>query len=105
MASSRRHAVDGFFLRNRRQSFSARNWTRDAVAATDCAGRCLGRRTAGVDAFARQVVFKRLPVLHAGTVVTDAATALSRRAGKDAGALDSRRGSTGVGCAARWIAV
>ncbi len=71
----------------------------------DRAGRCLGGGAAGVDAFARQVVCQRLSGRHAGAVVTDAAAAVSGRAGKDIGALDRCGSATGFDCAAGWSAV
>src|SRR5262249_19715864 len=42
---------------------------------------------------------QRLPGWHARAVVTDAAAALSRRVGKDAGTLDRCRSAFGIDCA------
>ena len=51
------------------------------------------------------VVCQRLSGRHAGAVVTDAAAAVSGRAGKDAGALDRCGSAAGVDCAAGGSAI
>ena len=79
--TTRRRFIDAVFLCHRRQPFSAWHWTGDSTAALDCAGRCLGRGAAGIDAVAGQTFCERLPGRHAGTNAADAAAALPGGAG------------------------